>query len=198
MLITFEGLDGVGKTTNSKKLFKQIGQEFGVDKVILTHEPSGFIEIKNILLNETLDDYSELLLFLALRREHFLKTISPALEEKKIVICDRYIDSTIAYQGYGNSIPINIIHQWNRIVTEDQIPNLTFILDAEISYVKLQMNKNKFENKSNDFFYRVRYGFQTIAIENPNRCCLINIHDIEDRTLYNIFEQKYLDKNYVK
>lgn len=191
MLVTFEGIDGIGKTYYSRKFVTALQIKYGKAKVILTHEPFGFPEIQKILFTHPLDKKTELLLFLALRNEHYLNIIRPALKCQTIVVCDRYIDSTVAYQGYGDSIPLHLVDYLNNFIIEQHFPILTFILDGEIECVKRQNQINKFERRNDIYFNNVRYGFQQIAKKNPERCHLINVNssDFHEEIFLNIFQE---------
>jgi len=135
LFITFEGLEGCGKTTQAKMLFDFLIKQ-GIPS-IYTKEPGGTKigdKIRNILLdqkNDGMDYKTEMLLFLASRAENVRLIILPALEEGKIVISDRFYDSTTAYQGYGRGIDLKIIKHLNSLVVEKAIPDLTFILDID-------------------------------------------------------------------
>ena len=135
LFITFEGLEGCGKTTQAKMLFDFLATK----KIpsIYTKEPGGTKigdKIRKILLDQKNDDMdykTEMLLFLASRAENVRLIILPALEEGKVVISDRFYDSTTAYQGYGRGIDLKIIKHLNDLVVGKVIPDLTFILDID-------------------------------------------------------------------
>ncbi|MEI4220315.1 MAG: dTMP kinase, partial [Candidatus Dasytiphilus stammeri] len=134
MFITFEGIDGSGKTTQSELLANYFKQIHGENNVVLTREPGGtdFAEkIRGLLLKDNIDPISELLLLISMRHEHMKKLILPALLEGKIVICDRFIDSTIAYQGYGLGVDLSLIRDLHKLV-EIKYPDITFILDIDV------------------------------------------------------------------
>ncbi len=142
MFITFEGIDGSGKTTQSKLLANHFKQIRGENNVVLTREPGGtnFAEkVRGVLLTNNIDSISELLLLISMRREHMKKLILPALAEGKIVICDRFIDSTIAYQGYGFGVDLGLIRDLHKLV-EIKYPDITFILDIDESYSSYAAN----------------------------------------------------------
>lgn len=196
MLITFEGLDGAGKTYHSERMYKKLVEIYGDKKVILTREPIAvhkcFEPTINMLFSKEyeMDSHTELLLFLALRREHFIKFIAPALKQDYIVICDRFTDSTIAYQGYGYDISIPEINRLNAFVTGGRVPDITFILDGGIHTVHRQPNPNKYEQMDRVFLYRVLQGFRAIGKADPRRCHIINIDNIQDDTFMSIFRNK--------
>ncbi|NUY39772.1 dTMP kinase [Wolbachia endosymbiont of Litomosoides brasiliensis] len=176
MFITFEGIDGSGKTTQSELLANYFKQIRGENNVVLTREPGGtnFAEkIREILLKDSIDPISELLLLTSIRYEHLKKVILPALKEGKIVICDRFIDSTIAYQGYGLGIDLELIRDLHELVKIKR-PNVTFILDIDVQIgLNRAKDKNKYEKMNISFYYKVQKGFQEIAIKEPDRCSVI-------------------------
>ncbi|WP_264336466.1 dTMP kinase [Wolbachia endosymbiont (group B) of Chorthippus brunneus] len=176
MFITFEGIDGSGKTTQSELLANYFKQIHGENNVVLTREPGGtdFVEkIRGLLLKDNIDPISELLLLISMRHEHMKKLILPALKEGKTVICDRFIDSTIAYQGYGLGVDLSLIRDLHKLV-EIKYPDITFILDIDVQVgLSRAKDKNKYEEMSIDFYHKIRKGFQEIAIKESNRCNVI-------------------------
>lgn len=176
MFITFEGIDGSGKTTQSELLANYFKQIHGENNVVLTREPGGtdFAEkIRGLLLKDNIDPISELLLLISIRHEHMKKLILPALKEGKTVICDRFIDSTIAYQGYGLGVDLSLIRDLHKLV-EIKYPDITFILDIDVQVgLSRAKDKNKYEEMSIDFYHKIRKGFQEIAIKESNRCNVI-------------------------
>lgn len=176
MFITFEGIDGSGKTTQSELLANYFKQIHGENNVVLTREPGGtdFAEkIRGLLLKDNIDPISELLLLISMRHEHMKKLILPALKEGKTVICDRFIDSTIAYQGYGLGVDLILIRDLHKLV-EIKYPDITFILDIDVQVgLSRAKDKNKYEEMSIDFYHKIRKGFQEIAIKESNRCNVI-------------------------
>lgn len=176
MFITFEGIDGSGKTTQSELLANYFKQVRGENNVVLTREPGGtdFAEkIRGLLLKDNIDPISELLLLTSMRYEHMKELILPALKEGKTVICDRFIDSTIAYQGYGLGVDLSLIRDLHKLV-EIKYPDITFILDIDVQVgLSRAKDKNKYEEMKTDFYNKVREGFQEIAKKEPNRCSVI-------------------------
>lgn len=176
MFITFEGIDGSGKTTQSELLANYFKQIHGENNVVLTREPGGtdFAEkIRGLLLKNNIDPISELLLLISMRHEHMKKLILPTLKEGKTVICDRFIDSTIAYQGYGLGVDLSLIRDLHKLV-EIKYPDITFILDIDVQVgLSRAKDKNKYEEMSIDFYHKIRKGFQEIAIKESNRCNVI-------------------------
>lgn len=176
MFITFEGIDGSGKTTQSELLANYFKQIHGENNIVLTREPGGtdFAEkIRGLLLKDNIDPISELLLLISMRHEHMKKLILPALLEGKIVICDRFIDSTIAYQGYGLGVDLSLIRDLHKLV-EIKYPDITFILDIDVQVgLSRAKDKNKYEEMNVDFYNKVREGFQEIAKKEPKRCSVV-------------------------
>ncbi len=185
MFITFEGIDGSGKTTQSELLANRLKQICGENYVILTREPGGssFAEkVRGIPLRDNIDPISELLLFVSMRYEHMKKLILPALGEGKIVICDRFIDSTIAYQGYGLGIDLKLIEDLHELL-RIRCPDITFILDIDVQVGLNRGNyKNKYEEMDICFYDKVRRGFQEIALKKTNRCHIVNQIEVKDNS----------------
>ncbi len=190
--ITLEGFEGSGKTTLAKLLY-QVLLKNGLNTV-LAKEPGGTIigdKIRKIVLergNEGLGYKAELLLFSASRAENVRINIKPSLEKGLIVICDRYFDSTTAYQGFGRGIDMSVIDYLNNFAVEDIIPDLTFFLDVntELGLKRATMLKKNLELRFEDeflqkkevngklFLERVRDGYYQIARQNPERIKIID------------------------
>ena len=198
--ISFEGIDGAGKTTQIELLKKRL--EENNYKVKVFREPGGMDiseSLRKIILNKSFDISSntEMLLFLAARSELVTKVIYPALERGYYVICDRYIDSTVAYQGFGRKIDIKIINDLNEFVTLGLLPTVTFYLDIPVKTMILRKNKennDRMENSGLKFFERVRSGYFDLELKN-NRFVKIdasqNIKKIETQiwsSLNNFFK----------
>lgn len=187
LFISFEGGEGSGKSTQAKKLydyFKAKGED-----VILTREPGGTDvaeQIREILVTgsvDKLDKKTELLLHYAARTEHIRKVIKPAFNEGKIVITDRYFDSTIAYQGYGHGLNLEFIAKLNDFIVEDIKPDITFLFDIELK-VGIERakgrstdNEKRYESMNLGFHERLKAGFLKIAENEPERCFIINAND---------------------
>lgn len=186
LFITFEGADGCGKTTQLnllKDYFEKVGKE-----VVLTREPGakGLGEhVRKILLNYNgvVSDRCESFLFLADRAQNVDVIVKPAINEGKIVLCDRHTDSTVAYQGYGRGLDINEINMLNNLATGGIKPDLTLVFDVDIetSMQRVGKEKDRMENSGNDFFDRVRKGYLQIAKQEPDRVKVIDsTQSIED------------------
>lgn len=175
ILIAFEGIDGAGKSTIAQSIFEYL-QEKGVE-VILTAQPSdtelgnNVRTIINTPPSTTISPMFELFLFLADRAENVNKIIKPALEQGKIVLVDRYSASSLAYQGYGRGIDINMIKNFNKLATENTAPDLTIYLriDPELAHKRLeQRGKLTSFEQDNSFMQRVSKGFDTIFLGDQN------------------------------
>jgi dTMP kinase len=175
-LITFEGVEGAGKTTLAQHLAEWL-QRQGVP-VQLTREPGGSTlgtHLRPILLNEPLDAWAELFLFLADRRQHTLQIILPALEQGAWVLCDRYADSTLVYQGYGRGLDIALIRRLNAIATSDLTPDLTVLIDLPVEDALARANApNRFEAETQAFHERIREGYLQLARVEPHRFLVLN------------------------
>jgi dTMP kinase len=178
--ITFEGGEGAGKTTQALLLTRYLKRN-GY-KVILTREPGGEVLsnlIRNIVLNTSLNicALSELLLYEAARAQHTKDIILPALQTRKVVICDRFIDSTIAYQGYGRGTNLQLINQLNTLTSYSLIPNITIYLDVlpqiGLNRGTKKLYKDRIETSSIQFHNNVRNGYLMQAKKNPNRILFI-------------------------
>ena len=187
IFVTFEGIEGSGKSYQSRKLFKRI-KTIGLP-AIYTREPGGTIaaeKIRKLILEdyfhpdfkEKFSKYTDTLLYLAARNEHVEKKLRPAIFKKKIIICDRFIDSTLAYQVYGkgvNRIFVDTIHKY---ILDDIKPDLTFILKANISKAMHRLKKRKIKNRydkfSTNFYNKVQKAFLKIAGSNKKRYVIID------------------------
>lgn len=183
MFISFEGIDCSGKTTQAKLLMEKL-QSQG-HNVLFLREPGGTIiseKIRDILLdkkNLKMTQITELLLFSASRAQLVNEVIKPALQQKKIVISDRYVDSTTVYQGYGRGLTLGAVKTINRVATTDVMPKKTFFIDITIQEMLNRRKTGKadidrMEMSGEDFFHRVREGYHTLAKEDPERFVVIN------------------------
>jgi dTMP kinase len=183
LFITFEGGEGSGKSTQSKRLAADL--EASGYPVLQTHEPGGTPisqQIREILLNREhreMAPTTELLLYAAARAQHVSERVQPALDSGQIVICDRFIDSTVAYQGYGRGLDLDLIAGLNRVATKGLTPDLTFVLDlpVELGLQRAQQRVgalNRLELEELEFHRRLREGFLEIAAQEPNRVMVID------------------------
>lgn len=182
LFITFEGADGSGKTTQLNNV-KSFLEEKGYD-VVVTREPGALDigqKIRNILLHHegVVADRCEMFLFLADRAQHVETFIKPAIEDGKIVLCDRHIDSTIAYQGYGRGQNINLLKELNSIAVNGLNPDLTLLYDVstETAQVRVGNEKDRMESAGIEFHKKVRNGYLELQKENPERIKLINANN---------------------
>ena len=186
LFITFEGVDGCGKTTQIKLLKEYFEKQSKT--VLLTREPGAKglgVKLREILLNYDgeVSPNCESFLFLADRAQHIDTIIKPAVERGEIVLCDRHTDSTVAYQGYGRGVDLDRINMLNDIATSGMKPDLTFIFDIDIetSMSRVGKEKDRMESAGVEFFKRVREGYLNIAKQEPQRVKLLNGSDkIED------------------
>jgi dTMP kinase len=180
MFITFEGIDGSGKSTQAKLLaeyFRELGNE-----VSLYREPGGTTtseSIRNLLLNKDskIDKLTEFMLMASARTQLVTERIIPDLEAGKIVICDRYTDSSEAYQGYGRGIGLEIIRNVNHIATRGLVPNITFLLDIDIDISNARRKgekKDRIESAGGEFFRKLREGYLEIQKFYSDRVVLMN------------------------
>jgi len=193
LFITFEGIEGCGKSTQAKKLHDYLLKNN--HKNILTREPGGTQignEIRTILLNERehkMQSLSEVLLNYASRLEHLKQVIKPALEQGKVVISDRFSDSTIAYQGYGLGVDFSVIQSIQKMVIGDFAPDITFLLDLEVSQaferIKLRADNNRYEKLDYQFHEKVRAGFLNLAKQNQ-RIKIINANQNSEQVFLEI------------
>lgn len=182
IFITFEGADGCGKTTQIE-LIKKYLDENNIESV-LTREPGGSdlgLELRKILLHydKPVSNIAELFLYLADRAQHTEYTIKPLLDEKKVVLCDRYIDSTVAYQGYARKGDINKIIKLNDLVTNSLKPDLTIVfdIDSNVAQSRLKGEKDRLEKEGLEFHKALRQGYLELAKNNPERIKVINADD---------------------
>ena len=198
-LITFEGIDGCGKTTQIKKIAEFL--KSNNEKYVVLREPGNTLlseKIRNILLDpeSNINDISETLLFLSARSQLVSEYIEKAINENKFILCDRYIDSTIAYQGYGRGIDLNILYELNKFATKGIFPDLTLIfdLDLDVAVSRISKNKDRIESSGKKFLNRVKNGYLEMS-KTESRYQLIHsktksIDEIH-REVINKFKQLY-------
>jgi len=175
IFITFEGPEGSGKTTHSK-LLREFLRKKGY-KVLHTREPGGTLiseKIRKILLdpkNKGMDVACEMLLYMAARAQIIKQKILPALSQGKIVVCDRFTDATLAYQGYAGGMDLKVIENIAGIVTKGLRPDITFLLDidARAGLLRAGRSKDRMERKSILYHNKVRNGYLSIARKEPKR-----------------------------
>ena len=202
LFITFEGIEGSGKSYQSKKLYNKIKQL--KLPVILTREPGGTKGaeiIRDIILKdyfhpnskEQFDRYTDTLLYLAARNEHIINKLKPAISKKKIIICDRFIDSTLSYQVYGKGVNKNLVDSVHRFILGKIKPDLTFILKSDISKALQRLNKRKKKNRydkfSRNFYQRVQKAFIKISKSSKRRYLLVDTSSDDDKAEKIIFNR---------
>ena len=180
--ITLEGNDGAGKTTVALGL-KEALEKRGY-KVVYTREPGGSKiaeRIRDILLNDTqeaMDGRTEALLFAASRRQHLKQIVMPALEENKIVLCDRFVDSSLAYQGVARGLGLEEVWKINQFAIENCMPQLTLFLKVSIETGQKRMNirgeKNRLDREQDTFHQKVREGYDLLIQKFPERIKVID------------------------
>lgn len=177
MLISFEGTEGCGKSTLIRHLLEKLSSS--KIPVIATREPGGSPvaeKIREIILHNEMDPLTELFLYESARAEHFEKIIAPALKAKKLVLCDRFIDSTIAYQGFARGLKLPVIETLNKLATEGRSPDLTFFLDLPVEDgLARATDPNKFEMAGVGFQKKVRKGFLYSIRKNKKRWKVISV-----------------------
>ena len=194
MFITFEGIEGSGKSTQIARLADWLNSEHEISTV-LTREPGGCEiadKIRSILLdvaNSEMNEQAELLLYAAARAQHVAQVIRPALDNGQTVLCDRFSDATLAYQGFGRGLPRPLIEDINRLATLGTTPDLTLLLDfdPEIGLNRARQrnaastgpDENRFEQESLDFHRRIRTGYLSLA-ETESRFCVIDANGDAD------------------
>lgn len=190
LFITIEGPDGAGKTSILKELFPLL-KKVAKTEMIQTREPGGIPiaeEIRQVILdpkNERMDERTEALLYAAARRQHLIEKILPALEEGNIVICDRFVDSSLAYQGAGRRIGMREIARLNEFATEGLTPDFTLYLDVDSDTGLRRIQKNRqnqidrLDSEGLEFHQRVRHAYLKLAEEYPER-----IHKIDARSSF--------------
>lgn len=199
-LIVFEGGEGSGKTTQLERshiwlLNSPLGQRLLtsglVSKVITTREPGGTdlgIGMRQLLLHQKttqpMHNRAELLLFAADRAQHVEELLKPALKAGAIILCDRYTDSTVSYQGYGRGMDLALIDQLNQAATDGLASDLTLWLDVEVETGLKRANRrgasDRIEQSNLDFHHRVRQGFLTLASSQPQRMVRIDANRSTD------------------
>ncbi len=179
LFITFEGADGCGKTTQLN-LLKTYLESQG-EEVLVTREPGGKglgEKFREILLNYdgVVSERCESFLFLADRAQNIDTIVKPAVNLGKIVLCDRHIDSSVAYQGYGRGLDIEEIKQLNTLATGGLLPDLTLVFDIDIetSMQRVGKEKDRMESAGDAFFNRVRNGYLELAKQEPERIKVVN------------------------
>ncbi|KOY79525.1 dTMP kinase [Apilactobacillus kunkeei] len=206
--ITFEGTDGAGKTTILNMVLDYLKEEMG-DKLVTSREPGGnpiAESIREVILdrkNVDMDKRTEALLYAAARRQNIEQTVKPAIADNKLVICDRYLDSSIAYQGGGREIGEDAINEMNQFATEGFLPDLTIYFNLPVEEGLKRIAKNRSEEEVDrldvetiDFHNRVHAAYQRLAKSNPKRIKSVDATQSIDAVYQNVLEilQPYLNE----
>jgi len=200
LFITFEGVEGSGKTTQIQRLKRYLTQKGFPCRV--TREPGGGPigeKIRKILLNpehREMSPLSELLLYEASRAQHVIEVVKPFLKKGMIVLCDRFSDASIAYQGYGRKVDLKWVERLNRLSSQGIKPDITFLLDCPPDVgLKRALQRNqmlrkekeeRFEREKIQFHHRVRKGYLSIAKKEPHRVKVIDTQEGEEKVFEKI------------
>lgn len=198
LLITFEGPEGAGKTSAIKKIGDKLGNT-NID-YMLTREPGGIEiaeKIREIILNpnhKAMDERTEALLFAAARAQHFFEKVEPALQQGKIVICDRFIDSSLAYQGYARGLGVDEVLGINEFAIGKRLPDITILFDLapEIGLARIQANRadevNRLDQESLAFHKEVREGYLNTVERYPERIQIVDASESIDQVVEKIWK----------
>lgn len=194
IFISLEGPDGSGKSTAAKKILPQL-QQLSTQEVVLTREPGGSAiaeQLRDIILdvhNSTMDARTEALLYAAQRRQHIVDVILPALQANKIVLSDRYIDSSVAYQGAGRQLGMQEIWQLNLFATQKLLPQLTLYFDIPpaVGLKRIQQKRaqaaDRLEKEQLDFHQRVTAAYQQLIKQDADRIVKIDALQTPDQVV---------------
>lgn len=206
LFITFEGIEGSGKSYQSRKLYKNLQKR--KIPVIWTREPGGTKsaeKIREVILDdyfypdskEKFNKYTDTLLYLAARNEHVENKIKPAIQKKKFVICDRFMDSTSAYQIYGKGVNKNLVDSVHKYILGGIKPDLTFVLKVNISKalqrLKKRKKKNRYDKFSKNFYIKVQNAFIKIANKDKRRYFILDNSKDSD-AIEKIILEKFLSR----
>ena len=191
LFISFEGIDGCGKSTQIKLLSDRLKSN-NINNIIIREPGDTLIsdEIRNILLDEKnkIGNISETMLFLSARSQLVDEKIIPFYKNSNVILCDRFIDSTTAYQGYGRNLDVKMIDSLNAFVTKSIVPDITFILDinCNVAYNRLESkNLDRMESVGLDFLIKVAEGYKKIALNNEDRCKLVDCNQKDIISVHN-------------
>ena len=197
LFVTIEGVEGCGKTTIGKLIVEKLIND-GYE-VIYTREPGGIEiaeQIRKVILdvnNTNMDPRTEALLYAASRRQHLIEKIVPAIKNNKIIICDRFVDSSLAYQGHARGLGIDNVYEINKFAIDTLMPDLTllFDLDPKLVLERISANKlrevNRLDLEQLDFHTLVREGFLIIQDREPNRVKKVDA----SKTVEEVFNDAY-------
>ena len=197
LFITFEGPEGAGKTTILTKIIEKL-QEHNID-VLATREPGGIEiaeKIRSVILdpNHTaMNERTEALLYAAARSQHFFEKVEPALKAGKLVLCDRFIDSSLAYQGYARGIGVDEVLSINEFAIGERMPDLTilFDLDPAVGLARIHAHNgrevNRLDVESLSFHQKVREGYQQLKDRYPHRIIVVNADQPVDKVIEDVW-----------
>lgn len=201
LFITFEGPEGAGKTTVINKIIARLQQQ-NID-VLGTREPGGIEiaeKIREIILNPdhtAIDERTEALLYAAARSQHFFEKVEPALKEGKHVLCDRFIDSSLAYQGYARGIGIDEVLSINEFAIGKRMPDLTLYFDINpaVGLARIHAHNerevNRLDNESLLFHEKVRKGYYEVIKRYPNRIKVVNAEQSVEKVIEEVWDILY-------
>lgn len=201
LFITFEGPEGAGKTTVIQKIVERLAEE-NID-VLATREPGGIEiaeKIRSIILNPehtAMDERTEALLYAAARSQHFFEKVRPALEASKTVICDRFIDSSLAYQGYARGIGVDEVLSINEFAIGKMLPDLTILFDLapEVGLARIhahgEREVNRLDVESLAFHKKVREGYLQLVERYPERIRVVNADQSIERVVEDVWSLIY-------
>lgn len=202
--ITFEGLDGSGKTTVIRNVISHFDHFPEIGSFMYSREPGGnqiAEAIRRVILDEkfvNMDARTEVLLFAAARRQHLVENVLPALNEGKIVMSDRFVDSSLVYQGAGRKVGMDAVKQINQFATNGLTPELTiyFEIDPKVGLQRIQKNRqdevNRLDKDQLEFYQRVHQGYLKLACEDPQRIKVVDASqsiDVVTRKVLSILDQ---------
>jgi dTMP kinase len=198
VFITFEGSEGSGKSTQIALALAYLKKR--KLPVVFVREPGGVNvseQIRDILLdvkNKNMTKECETLLYMASRAQLVREVIAPALKKGKIVLCDRFLDSTVAYQGYGCGVDLKFIYSLGKFATQNLVPDLTFFfdIDAKAGLLRIKRAKDRIEQRKLDYHNRVRQGYLALAKKEKKRIKLISSHQTREAIQDQV--QIYLNK----
>lgn len=196
--ISFEGPDGAGKTSVIRQIKADLVDQLGADRVLYTREPGGSPiaeQIRRVLFapeNKDMDARTEALLFAASRRQHVVSTLRPALAAGKVILCDRYLDSSLVYQGVGRQLGMEAIWKLNQYAIDGLLPNLTINLDvpSELGLRRIAEHRsnqvNRLDKEKLSFHHMVRHAFLELQKADPDRIKLIDASQSLDRVVADV------------
>ncbi|WP_406614014.1 dTMP kinase [Mycoplasma corogypsi] len=209
MFITFEGLDGSGKTTIINMIVNQISIDFPHLKHIFTREPGGkdlkeAERIREIILDpeSDLSSIAEAFLYTTSRRIHLEKVVWPALNENKIVFCDRYVDSFYAYQGFARGLGLDYVKAITNLAIDNTMPEITVFFDITPSESRTRIQKSRLiedrlEKEKEDFHNKVYLGYKEIIISEPNRFIVVNARNEIDQVFQEVYSKLLQHPNFI-